>query len=34
MKADLLRLIAQEAENAKAGKPAGIWAKLNSLVDP
>ena len=34
MKADLLRMIAQEAENAKAGKPAAIWAKLNSLVDP
>jgi polyphosphate kinase len=34
MKADLLRLIAAEAENAQAGKPAAIWAKLNSLVDP
>ena len=34
MKADLLKLIAQEAENAKAGLPAAIWAKLNSLVDP
>ena len=34
LKADLLRMIAAEAENAKAGKPAGIWAKLNSLVDP
>jgi polyphosphate kinase len=34
MKSDLLRLIAHEAENAQAGKPAGIWAKLNALVDP
>ncbi|MDB5475438.1 MAG: ppk [Phenylobacterium sp.] len=34
MKRDLLRLIAQEAENARAGKPAAIWAKLNALVDP
>jgi len=34
MKRDLLRLIGQEAENAKAGKPAAIWAKMNSLVDP
>ncbi len=34
MKRDLLRLIAHEAENAAAGKPAGIWAKLNALVDP
>jgi polyphosphate kinase len=34
MKADLLSMIANEAENAKAGKPAGIWAKLNALVDP
>ncbi len=34
MKRDLLDLIAHEALNAQAGKPAGIWAKLNSLVDP
>jgi polyphosphate kinase len=34
MKRDLLNLIAQEADNAKHGKPAAIWAKLNSLVDP
>ena len=34
LKADLLKLIAHEAENAKAGKPAAIWAKLNALVDP
>jgi len=29
----LLTWIAKEAENAKAGKPAAIWVKLNSLVD-
>ena len=34
MKTDLLDLIAQESANAKAGKPAAIWAKLNALVDP
>jgi polyphosphate kinase len=33
MKRDLLRLIDQEAENARAGLPASIWAKLNALVD-
>jgi polyphosphate kinase len=33
MKPDLLRMIALEAENALAGKPAGIWAKMNSVVD-
>jgi polyphosphate kinase len=34
MKPDLLSLITREAENARAGKPAAIWAKLNSIVDP
>nr|WP_084462602.1 RNA degradosome polyphosphate kinase [Oceanibaculum pacificum] len=29
----LLERIKHEIDNAKAGKPAGIWAKLNSLVD-
>ena len=29
----LLELIGREVANAKAGKPAAIWAKLNALVD-
>ena len=34
LKQRLLELIGQEVKNAKAGKPAAIWAKLNSVVDP
>ena len=34
MKNDLLALIEREVANARAGKPAVIWAKLNSIVDP
>lgn len=34
LKRDLLRMIGAEADNARAGKAAGIWAKMNSLVDP
>lgn len=33
LKDKLLSLIDQEAENARDGKPASIWAKMNSLVD-
>ena len=34
MRAELLRLIDAEIAAAKAGKPSGVWAKMNSLVDP
>jgi polyphosphate kinase len=34
MRAELLRLIEVEILAARAGQPSGIWAKMNSLVDP
>ena len=34
LKKTLLENIAREAANARAGKPAQIWAKLNSLIEP
>jgi polyphosphate kinase len=33
MRPELIKLIDAEIANAKAGKPSGIWAKMNSLVD-
>ncbi|WP_333586215.1 RNA degradosome polyphosphate kinase [Phenylobacterium sp.] len=34
LKRDLITLIQREVENAQAGRPAAIWAKMNALVDP
>jgi len=34
MRPELIRLIEAETASARAGKPSGIWAKLNALVDP
>ncbi|WP_092645275.1 RNA degradosome polyphosphate kinase [Jannaschia faecimaris] len=34
MKEHLLASIAAEAEYARAGKPAAIWAKMNALIEP
>ena len=34
LRAELIRLIDVEIAAARAGKPAGLWAKMNSLVDP
>ncbi|MGR3466803.1 MAG: RNA degradosome polyphosphate kinase, partial [Shimia sp.] len=34
MKQKLLDDIAAEAENARQGRPAEIWAKMNSLIEP
>ncbi len=34
LKPRLLELIAREADLARAGQPARIWAKMNSLIEP
>jgi len=33
LKPKLLKMISIEAEHARAGKPAEIWAKMNSIID-
>jgi polyphosphate kinase len=34
LKPRLLELIAAEAEHARAGRPAEIWAKMNAVIEP
>ncbi|MGB3177358.1 MAG: RNA degradosome polyphosphate kinase [Albidovulum sp.] len=34
LKSRLIEMIFAEAEHAKAGKPAEIWAKMNSVIEP
>ncbi|OCX67081.1 RNA degradosome polyphosphate kinase [Thioclava sp. SK-1] len=34
MKSSLIEMIEREAEFAKMGKPAEIWAKMNSIIEP
>ena len=34
LRGKFMRLIQREMKNARAGKPAYIWAKMNSLCDP
>jgi polyphosphate kinase len=34
LRPNLVNLIDAEIASARAGKPAGVWAKMNSLVDP
>lgn len=33
LESDLIKMINAEAKNVRAGKPSGIWAKMNSLAD-
>ena len=34
LRSTLMHLIEDEIEHVKAGRPGGIWAKMNALVDP
>ena len=34
LKSNLIKMIGEEAEHVRAGRPGEIWAKMNSLIDP
>jgi polyphosphate kinase len=34
MRSELIRLLDAEIASARSGKPSGVWAKMNALVDP
>ncbi|MCA8882343.1 MAG: RNA degradosome polyphosphate kinase, partial [Rhodobacteraceae bacterium] len=34
MKADIIAMLRTEAEHARAGRPAEVWVKMNSLIEP
>ena len=34
LKARLIEMLGAEAEHARAGRPAAVWAKMNSLIEP
>ncbi|MEV8466530.1 RNA degradosome polyphosphate kinase [Fluviibacterium sp. DFM31] len=34
MKADIIEMLEAEADHARAGRPAEVWIKMNSLIEP
>ena len=34
LKGRLIEMLAEEAEHARSGRPAAVWAKMNSLIEP